>query len=200
MRLSPLSRLLAIFQLLVGPGLALAQPSYSLLPEARAMRPPVMQSIPGSERAVLAAVKLENGEVAYLSKEELAQLEAAPPNFETQARETAAKLLETLEPRLIRSKSKVLECAVYESDSPLTAAVILAPNFLQKFENLFGPEMLVAIPSRYEVYIFPKIANRIPNYTPDILSDYRAAAYPVSPEIFEIGPKGIRAVGELDDR
>jgi len=177
-----------------------AEPTYALLPDARAMHPPVAQPIPGSERANLAAVKLDNGEVSYLSKQAVAQLEAANPNFQKLAEITATQLLETLKPQVIRDKSKVVECAVFQSESPLTAAVVLAPKFLEKYEPLFGPEVLVAMPTRFEVYVFPKIANRISKYTPDILADFRAAAYPVSPEVFEIGPNGIRAVSLLDDR
>jgi len=200
MRFRRLITVLVICQSLLAVGALWAEPAYALLPDARAMRPPVAQPIPGSERAQLAAVKFENGEVSYLSKEAAAQLESATPNFQALAQATAAQLLETLQPRLLRDKGKVVECAVFESESPLTAAVVLAPKFLEKYEELFGPEVIVAMPSRFEVYVFPKIANRLGKYTPEILSDFRAAAYPVSPEIFEIGPNGIRAIGMMDDR
>lgn len=200
MRFRRLTTVLAICQSLLAISALHAEPTYALLPDARAMHPPVAQPIPGSERANLAAVKMENGEVAYLSKEAVAQLEAANPNFQTLAKTTATQLLETLKPQLIRDKSKVVECAIFSSDSPLTTAVVLAPQFLEKYEPLFGPEVIVAMPTRYQVYVFPKIANRLSKYAPDILTDFRAAAYPVSPEVFELGPNGIRAVGLLDDR
>lgn len=164
------------------------------------MRPPVFQKIANSQFAGLAAVKLNKDEVVYLKNDELVALEAAGQTFSKVAAETAKTVLDSIKPRWLRDKAKVIQCAIFESDSPLTASIVLAPNFLDQFVDVFGPEVIVAIPTRTKVYVFPKVANRIAAYVPDILSDYRAAAYPISPEAFEVGPRGIFAVSELDDR
>ena len=88
--------------------------------------------------------------------------------------------------------------AVITGDDPLICSCILTPGFLNRFSALFGPELIVAVPTRNKVYIFPKLANRLPDMTQNIRDDYLISAMPVSTELFEISKKGIRAVGNVD--
>lgn len=88
--------------------------------------------------------------------------------------------------------------AVISSDSPLTASCILLPGFLKRFSAIFGPELIVAIPSRNKIYVFPKLANQIPSMIETIRDDFLISPQPVSTELFELSKKGIRTIGNVE--
>jgi hypothetical protein len=88
--------------------------------------------------------------------------------------------------------------AVLTTDSPLLATCILSPGFLTRFSAFFGPELIVAVPTRNKIYVFPKLANRLPDMTQNIRDDYLISAMPVSTELLEISKKGIKAIGNID--
>lgn len=100
----------------------------------------------------------------------------------------------------IRDASGVKEGAVLDGTSPNFCAALFAPGLVDLFEDVFGPEFYVAVPSRFRLYVFPKLASDPGLFAPLVLSEYRAATYPVSQELFEVRAGSIRAVGLLDDR
>jgi hypothetical protein len=100
----------------------------------------------------------------------------------------------------IRDAQGVKEGAVLDGEDAFTCAALFAPSLLDKFTDIFGPEIFVAVPSRFRLYVFPKLAANPALMAPLVLSDYRAAVYPVSPELFQVDAAGVRAVGLLDDR
>lgn len=100
---------------------------------------------------------------------------------------------------LIRDSKKVVEYAAMTSQSPLTATMILAPDFpLKKFQDIFGPKLLVAVPNRFTVYVFPALASEYRGYSPLVLRAYQDSPFPVSLEVFEISPQGLRAIGTFE--
>lgn len=116
----------------------------------------------------------------------------------TGSREQAGLLLGTLDPLLVRDSKGVLQMAVLSSDSPLLATGVLTKGFLTRFSALFGPELLIAIPARNKVYVFPKLANRIPEMSGTIRDDYLISPMPVSTELFELSKNGLRTIGSVD--
>jgi hypothetical protein len=76
--------------------------------------------------------------------------------------------------------------------------MVLSPDFLKKFKDIFGPTILVAIPSRFTVYVFPALASEYKNYSPLVIQAYQQSAYPVSLEVFEISDAGMRAIGTFE--
>lgn len=114
------------------------------------------------------------------------------------ARERSVLLLATLDPVIVRDQRGVIQMAVIKTDDPMTASCILSPGFLGRFGALFGPELIVAIPARNRIYVFPKLANRIPDASQNIRDDYLISPMPVSTELFELSKKGLRAIGDLD--
>ena len=161
-------------------------------------RPPVHAFLQGSKRTLLyPAMVGPHGEVTPL--EGSAWMTASGwDRLIKRSRDNSSLLLSTLDPLLIRDRKGVLQMAVLTTDSPLVATCILSPGFLTRFSALFGPELIVAVPTRNKVYIFPKLANRLPDMTQNIRDDYLISAMPVSTELFEISKKGIRAVGNVD--
>lgn len=159
---------------------------------------PVYRFLPGSRKTILFPARVGRlGEVT--------PLEGAPgigggawDRFLKGARERSGLLLATLDPELIRDSRGVIQMAVIHTDDPMAASCVLAPGFLPRFSALFGPELIIAIPSRNKIYVFPKLANRIPDTSQTIRDDYIISPMPVSTELFELSKKGIRAIGDLD--
>jgi hypothetical protein len=92
----------------------------------------------------------------------------------------------------------VVQYAAINSDDPLTATMVLSPDFLKKFKDIFGPTILVAIPSRFTVYVFPALASEYQSYAPVVIQDYQQSTYPVSLEVFEISDAGMRVIGAFE--
>jgi hypothetical protein len=112
-------------------------------------------------------------------------------------KERCSLLLATLDPEMIRDDQGVIQAAIIRSADPLVGTSVLLPAFLQRFRAIFGPEILVAIPSENTVYVFPKLANRLPEFRERIVDDFLLSPRPVTTEFFELSRKGIRAAGDL---
>lgn len=171
---------------------------WHVLIEPKFMRPEIAFPIAGAERTVLVPGYLaEGGEVRYFSKKEWDAL--AMDWVEFQSRSAGNATDNKVKVELSRDRKKVIQYAALTSDSPLTATALLSPDFLKKFSELFGAKLLVAVPNRYTVYVFPKLASSYRDYAPMILEAYHATAYPVSTEVFEVSADGLRAIGTFEE-
>lgn len=112
-------------------------------------------------------------------------------------KERSSLLLATLDPEIIRDNQGVIQAAIIRSPDSLVGTTVLLPVFLQRFRSIFGPEVLVAIPSENTVYVFPKLANRLPEFRDRIVDEFLLSPRPVTTEFFELSRRGIRAVGDL---
>ncbi len=167
--------------------------------EPKFMRAPVTQPVGQAERTVLAAGALQGDELNTLSKSEWDALGTTWANFNQQARTNATADLATLKPEYVRNRRKIIEYAILRSELPIVASAVLAPKFLQLFQDTLGPKVLVAVPNRYTAYVFPALATNYTDYAPMIFRDYRATPFPVSVEVFEFSPEGIKAVGAYEE-
>jgi len=197
----PLSRLLATTLLLACTPVLASQEkggSSAMLLGGSFERMPVQRFLPGARRTILFPARIgREGEITPLQGDS-GLSDDSWDRFLKESREHAGLMLATIEPRMIRDARGVIQMAVISRDDPMTASCILAPGFLQRFTAIFGPELIVAIPARNKIYIFPKLANRLPDVSGAITEDYLIAPMPVSTELFEISKKGIRAVGDLE--
>ena len=100
---------------------------------------------------------------------------------------------------LVRDTKKVVQYASFTSEDPLTATMLLSPEFLKKCKDIFGDTILVAAPNRYTVFVFPVLASEYREYSPLVMRAYHESAYPVSEEVFKISPEGIRAIGAFEE-
>jgi hypothetical protein len=161
-------------------------------------RPPVHAFLPGSKRTIVYPALFRNDGTCTPLATAAGMSPAGWDRFLKEAQERSLLLLATLDPSLIRDSSGVIQMAVIVSDDPRTASCILSPAFLKRFSAIFGPELLVAIPARNRIYVFPKLANRLEAMTETIRDDHLITPMPVSTELFEISKKGLRAVGSYD--
>lgn len=124
--------------------------------------------------------------IAFERKEVL-QKGIKPPAFDEireEALRTASKVLASINPRIVRDKNKVVQYVVLESENPLTASCVLAPEFASQFRDILGPEILVAMPHRNLVLVFSRQDDVHMKMSESIVSEYLKATWPVSREIF----------------
>ena len=170
---------------------------WHMLIEPEFMGPEVSFPISGAKRTLLVPGYLDaDGEPKYFSKKEW---DAQGLNWDTFRARVAQNVTEKkFHAELIRDEHKVVQYAAITSEDPLTATMILSPDFIKKFKDIFGPSVLVAVPNRYSVYVFPALASEYQDYAPLIIGAYQESAYPVSMEVFEISAAGIKAIGTFD--
>lgn len=172
-----------------------ADPAWRLLIEPKFMPHEVSYPIASSERTVLVPALLKDGEPVCMSQREFKALAVNQKDFTRAALENASAELGKLTPEFTRNRKDVIEYATLTSASPLTASTVLAPDFLKKFADTLGPKIILAIPNRYTVYIFPALASHYQDYASMVGEAYRATSYPVSMEAYELSEKGLRAIG-----
>ena len=117
--------------------------------------------------------------------------------FLERGKKAASDHLKTLKPKYIRNSKKVIEYAIIESDHPLTATTVVVAEFRELFKETLGDQLLIVIPNRFTVYVFPKLASTIGNYQRSFISLFRDAVYPASSEIFELTKEGFRGFGSF---
>ena len=182
-------------------GRALAQQdqkTWHILIEPSFMDPPVSFPISGSKHTLLVPGYLDaDGEPQYFSKKDWDAFGLTWDSFRARANQNATQ--KKFHAALTRDKNKVIQLATITSQDPLTATMVLSPDFLKKFKHLFGPTLLVALPNRFTVYVFPGLASDYEDYSSMVIQDYQQSSYPVSLELFEISSTGIRAVGAFEE-
>lgn len=155
----------------------------------------VAWTIPGAKATVLVPARLVGGEPRPLTHAELARLKPTPQEIEKGAGISATEENKKLRPAYVRDEKGVIQYAVLASDSPLTASAVLAPGFGERFADTLGPDLLIAIPNRFKVFIFPKLSPAYQGFADLIAAEYGSSSYPVSREVFEIRGGRLQAVG-----
>jgi hypothetical protein len=172
-----------------------AQETWHLLVEPTFMHHEFGWPIVGAQRTVLVPARYVDGELLPLRRDEVETLSATREKILESAPQAASKVLAALKPRFIRDENKVIQCAVLESDSPLTASAVLAPEFASLFSESIGPDILVAIPNRFRIFVFPKVSPAYQRFSEIVIAEYDSSAYPVSKELFSVRKGRIVAVG-----
>ncbi len=161
------------------------------------MRPDFAFPIPGTKVTVLTPALIKDGEVNYLKKDDAQRLKLDLDSVRRIAATTASAELAALTPEYVRDSHGVALYARLTGESPTVASVVLAPDFAEKFADVLGPDLLVAIPNRSRVYVYPALASKFEQTADLVLRDYELAPYPVSKEVFRITPQGLRATGSF---
>lgn len=162
------------------------------------MRPGFSRSIPGSQKTLVAPAIVRGDTVTFLTEEDKKQLGLKLESIERVARQNASSELAKLTPKMLKDTQGVVQAIIIDSDRPVVAATTLAPDFIEKFESILGPDLLVAIPNRYRVYIYPALASKFEATADAVINDFRLTPYPVSQEIFRITPSGLEAIGTFE--
>jgi hypothetical protein len=174
---------------------SLADETWHLLIEPTFMRYESGWPIQGAQRTVLVPARYLNGELLPLQRDEVLSLGVTRDEILASAPKAASEVLAKLTPRFIRDENKVIQCAVLESESPLTASAVLAPEFAALFSETLGPDVLVAIPNRFRIFVFPKGTPAYQRFSDLVIAEYDSSAYPVSKELFSVRKGKLIAVG-----
>lgn len=164
-----------------------------------------VESIPGALSTELAAARADGksakGELDFISKEEFDALRLSWPEFQAQTASAASAELARVKVEWIRDRHQIIECAILRGARPsddITPAV-LAPDFLKRFTPVFGRKVLLAIPERGTIFLFPRLASHYQDYAQQVLAVYRKSKHPVSREVLELSATGLRAIGEYEE-
>lgn len=170
------------------------------MPEPAFMQPDFEFPIPGTKEVIVTPVLISGDEVTYLKRETLEAQGIDLDSIKALARQSASADLAALEPKFVRDDAGILQFAVIDSDLPIVATTVLAPDFIDTFRDTLGPDLLVAIPNRYRIYIFPALASRFAAAADSVLTDYALTPYPISKEVFRVTPEGIQAIGTFEEK
>jgi hypothetical protein len=173
--------------------------AWRIVLEPKFMRRPVSYEIAHAQQTVLAPALLQEGELVFPSKEQFASFSLDQKAIEQLASVSAEAELKTLQPRYVRDKRKIIEFAELSSSEPIVASAVLAPGFLKMFQETIGDSLLLVVPNRYRAFIFPRLASHYEEYTAMVFEAFRATAYPVSVEVFEVSADGMRAIGVYEE-
>ena len=170
-----------------------------VLIEPKFMKAPVSAPIAGAEKTELVAAIMGETEVAYLGRAQFDELKMDWTAFAAQAQKNAEAELKNVKTECVRDGKKVIAYAAVRSSRGLIASAVLAPKFLDLFKDTLGEKVLVVIPNRSTAYVFPALASKYQDYAPLIFKAYRATAFPVSTEVFELSADGMKAVGAFEE-
>jgi len=164
------------------------------------MRPDFAIPIEGTKETILTPALIKGDEAAVLKKTEADRLKLDLASIQRIAASSASAELAKLKPEYVRDKNGVVLFALLASDSPATASAVLAPDFAKKFADTLGPDLLVAIPNRYRIYVYSALTTDFQDTADIVLRDYETSGYPVSREVFRVTPKGLRAFGKFGEQ
>lgn len=111
----------------------------------------------------------------------------------------ASDLLQHVKVEWVRNSKNVVEYAALRSDRFPVCVTVFAPQFRKQFEEVFGPKVMVVMPNRQTVFVFPGIAVDFAGYAPMILEAWRGPAAKVSLEVFELSELGLNAKGRIEE-
>ena len=97
----------------------------------------------------------------------------------------AQAILERTSPKLIRDKHGVLVAIRIEYQDPALSSVLLTPGFADRFTDLLGKDCLVSVPNRQTIFLFPRLASNMEEFSVPLRSIYHNSVWPVSTELFE---------------
>lgn len=107
----------------------------------------------------------------------------------------ARALLEKLDPVVLRDSHGVVTALLFRSDDPTLSSILLVPELENRYADMLGPSCYAAVPNRWAVFLFPRLASNVRAYSTEILSLYHNNAWPISIELFELRGGKLRSVG-----
>jgi len=170
-----------------------------LLPEPKFMGHEVSFPIEGAKGTVLAPARLGSDgiEFATVGAWKATGLDEAGVGKLTGG--FAAEWLRQVNVELVRNRKNVVEYAVVRAEKIPACVTVLAPEFLKRFEDVFGPKMMVVMPNRHTVFVFPGLAVDFAEYAPAVFEAWRSRAPKVSLEVFALSASGLKAVGKFEE-
>jgi hypothetical protein len=170
-----------------------------LLPEPKFMGHDPAFPIEAAKGTVLAPAKLGSAGIEFATASGWHALGLSEEAFRKVTASFASETMKHVNVEMVRNRKKVVEYAVVQSDKLPACVTVFAPEFLKRFEDVFGPKMKVVIPNRHTVFVFPEVAVDFAEYAPVILEAWRSRSPKVSLEVFELSIGGLKATGRFEE-
>ena len=169
------------------------------LPSPRFMQHEVSFPFGGAKNTVLAPARLGETGAEFPT---VGAWTAAGLNEEGVRKVTAriaSEWLRHVKVEWVRNSKNVVEYAALRTDKFPVCVTIFAPEFRKQFDDVFGPKVMIVMPNRQTVFVFPALAADISEYSPMILEAWRGPAAKVSLEVFELSERGLKAAGRIEE-
>lgn len=160
--------------------------------------PAVKQPIKGADRTALVPGRETSIGVRYYTAQEFEELKLGWAGFRAKAAETADRVIARMKPEWFRDPKGLVRYAVLKSSSQLTASTVFGQKFRALFRESMGDELVLLIPDRSTVYVFPRSMGEYKDFGKTILLSYADAVYPVSYEVFVLNRDGLSCLGSFN--
>lgn len=158
-----------------------------MLPEPRVMGLSTSKPFAGSQHTVFSpAHQSADGKFHISTREEFAKLGLSWETFLERAQAVADRRLAALQPELKKDASGKVLYAVYRSEEPTMACLLIAPSLGTIFKTIFGDEIWLVAPDRNSLFVFPAKKEALEEFTDDLRERFEDNAFAASDEIFAI--------------
>lgn len=177
---------------------------FLLLPMPKLLGTSTARAVGGSVTTVFCPAR-EIAAPPYIevyTDDDFAKLGISMDAFEKKARQAAERLLTVYRPELIKDDAGRVRYGVYRGEKPIFACLMMAPSLGKVFQNVFGKEVIVAMPDRNALYVFPPNPAVVDDFAGDLEFRYESALSAASDEVFIIKAENgeISALGSFSDR
>lgn len=159
----------------------------------------VSQEIEGAKSTVIVPARIGRSGLEVIGETLWTKEEADWESWMSESKKSADQLVEEMEIEWSKDENEVFLYASIQSENPLLSSVILSEKFLPIFKERFGASVLVVIPNRSTIFVFPRFASKLDDYGGALANRYRESVSKVSLEIFEVDEKGCRVVGVIEN-
>ena len=176
--------------------------TYVLMPEPSALRNVNSRAPAGAQKTVLspACETRDDHGVKIYEAAEFSKLGVGVDTFTERAKAAAEARLAAIQPEIIKDEAGKARYAVYRSDSPLIASLLVAPSLGKVCAPLLGAELWAVLPDRHSLYLFPPKAELLAEFTDDLMLRYKNDPYAASCEVFLIKPgEPLRVIASFGD-
>lgn len=160
--------------------------------------PEIARKPEGAEKTLLVPSYEWDYGVRSFTRESWAERGFTWEQFSEIATRVADKIVEEVEPRLVRDERGIIEYAVLSKKDPFLTSVLVSEKLHDKFKDTLGDQIHIVLIDRHMIYLFPAIGTKIEDYGPALVDEFRNAIFPVSLEVFQLDDKGFRVIGELN--
>lgn len=166
--------------------------TYLLLAEPKAMRSSLSVPLAGSLRTVFSPAREISRPpgIELYTVAEFAKLGISIDAFQEKAKEAAERLLVLHRPEMLKDSAGRVRYAVYRGEQQYFPCLLIAPSLAKVFENVFGKEMIAAMPDRNSFYVFPPNAAVVDDFSGDLENRYETNPWSASNEVFRISADG----------
>ncbi len=165
---------------------------FLMLPEPRAMGSDTSKNHAGSKTTVFTpARENDNGHgIRPYTAAEFAKLGISWETFLERAQATADKRLAAMQPEWKKDEAGQVLYAVFHSDDPGMAAILLAPSLAHIFKKVFPDGVWLAAPNRNTLYVFPAKPELVESFAENLKAMFDENPFAASDEIFALKDGG----------